>query len=382
MTDRLLTPFPQPLPAVPAAPRLYFVNGAIDFLFIGGLSILAYFALAWIYGSNYPTWLGFVTGWLVFAVNYPHFAATNYRLYHSRDNVRQYPITALVVPWLLVLAVAGAFYSPAFVAPVLWKVFYLWSPFHFSGQSFGISLVYARRAGFFVGKWERFTLANTIYGVFLFAASRDDAAAGPQQLSVPPQYDVELFRLGLPEWMPYVLLAWAVLNATAFAVLVLRWCFTQRRVLPPIVLVPLAAQAFWFLPGWACPAFFLLVPAFHSLQYLYIAWSMQLKEKMDQNGIPPSKRYVLTETARWGAINLLVGAALFYAIPISLYRLLTSGFGLAYSELFVVGIVIIAVQIHHFFVDGVIWKLKRKTVSSPLMVNLDDLIREPLREAV
>ena len=40
------------------------------------------------------------------------------------------------------------------------------------------------------------------------------------------------------------------------------------------------------------------------------------------------------------------------------------------------GIVLAAIQIHHFFVDGVIWKLKSSSVSSPLMVNLDDLIHE------
>ena len=41
---------------------------------------------------------------------------------------------------------------------------------------------------------------------------------------------------------------------------------------------------------------------------------------------------------------------------------------------FYIGVTIIAVQIHHFFVDGVIWKLKRKSVSSPLMVNLHDML--------
>jgi hypothetical protein len=102
---------------------------------------------------------------------------------------------------------------------------------------------------------------------------------------------------------------------------------------------------------------------------------------MDLEQIPPSKGYVVRETARWGLINLAIGAALFYAIPIGLHRLLTDGWGLQYSELFVVGIITVAVQVHHFFVDGVIWKLKRKTVASPMMVNLDDLIHGPGRKA-
>ena len=37
--------------------------------------------------------------------------------------------------------------------------------------------------------------------------------------------------------------------------------------------------------------------------------------------------------------------------------------------------VLSAVQIHHFLVDGVIWKLKSPKVSSPLLVNIDDMLR-------
>jgi hypothetical protein len=41
------------------------------------------------------------------------------------------------------------------------------------------------------------------------------------------------------------------------------------------------------------------------------------------------------------------------------------------------GVTAAGVQIHHFFVDGVIWKLKRKTVASPLMVNISELLSAP-----
>jgi hypothetical protein len=49
---------------------------------------------------------------------------------------------------------------------------------------------------------------------------------------------------------------------------------------------------------------------------------------------------------------------------------------------FATGVVITGVQIHHFFVDGVIWKLKNKSVASPLMVNLADLLRAPQLQVV
>ena len=46
---------------------------------------------------------------------------------------------------------------------------------------------------------------------------------------------------------------------------------------------------------------------------------------------------------------------------------------LGYSKLFSIAIFFAAIQIHHFFVDGVIWKLKNKTVSHPLMMSVDDI---------
>jgi hypothetical protein len=144
-----------------------------------------------------------------------------------------------------------------------------------------------------------------------------------------------------------------------------------------VVLLPLAAQMIWFIPGWTCPAFYMLVPCFHSLQYLFIAWSMQLKEKLDREGRQPSSRYVLSESARWGLLNFAGGATLYYYLP-----LVFSNLG-DYSLNMATGIVIAGVQIHHFFVDGVIWKLKRKTVVSPLMVNIADLLgRRPAKAAV
>jgi hypothetical protein len=98
---------------------------------------------------------------------------------------------------------------------------------------------------------------------------------------------------------------------------------------------------------------------------------MQLKEKMDLDHIPPSPRYVVSETARWGLANLALGAFLFYFLP----RLVAGRFGV--TEAFATGVIVGGVQLHHFFIDGVIWKLKRKTVVSPLMVNLSEMIGAP-----
>jgi len=154
-----------------------------------------------------------------------------------------------------------------------------------------------------------------------------------------------------------------------FLLLVVNWCVSNRRVLPPIVLLPAGAQLLWFVVGAGDANFNAFVPFFHSLQYLLIAWSMHLKERLDTKGIEPSRRYVARETLRWGVLIVAAGAFLFWMLPHTLASSTGLGFQVAAP------IVLAAVQIHHFFVDGVIWKLKNPKVSSPLLVNLEQLVR-------
>lgn len=361
--------------------HLYFVNAPIDFFIIGFGSIIAFVVFLLVYGTESVVWAGQLAFAMQIVINHPHFAATNYRLYHNKDNIMQYPITALVIPWLILAVVIGSFYSPDFIAVIFYKVFMFWSPYHFSGQTLGITLIYARRAGFFVGKWERFTLSNLIYGSFLFMTARGDMITAATDLFLNTQNmdnqqyrDVLQYRLGLPTWVPNVILVWMILNGTAFLALVGKWCMEQRRMLPPIVLLPVVTQIVWFIPGSFIRSFYLFVPMFHSLQYLFIAWSLQLKEKMDLEKITPSVGYVVKETARWGLINLVLGLILFWGIPSVVYTFILQAYDPRFSLAFVLAIVGAGVQVHHFFVDGVIWKLKKKTISSPLMVNLDDLM--------
>jgi hypothetical protein len=356
------------------ARRLYFVNGPVDFLFMGGLSVAAFAAMTlWSHTNKAvmertnPAIV--VAGFLVWIVNWPHFSATSFRLYHSRANIAQYPMTALLVPVVMMAAIVGSFLSPKGIAPYFVKLFTIWSPYHFSGQSVGLTLVYARRAGFKVGKLERMALSGFVYGSFICATAAGEAGTG-----MGSYYTVEYPLLGLP----YVVAQWSTWGmyacGAAFLLLAFWWSLRQRRLVPPIVLLPAVSQYLWFIPGARILSYAEFVPFFHSLQYMLIAWSMQLKERLDQDGIEPSPRYVLSESLRWGLINFTGGALLFFVFPQVAGRL---GRDLPFAS----AVVLAAVQIHHFFVDGVIWKLRNPKVGSPLLVNLEEMIRPEPRPA-
>jgi len=350
-----------------AKPRLYFVNAFVDYALIGGASIALFATLMLVNRTERTTEVIQAGAILAWFINWPHFSATNWRLYHSKANIAQYPVTAIAVPFLVLAGAVASFGSPARIAPCFVKLFLLWSSYHFCGQSLGISLIYARRAGFQVGRLERLGFSGFIFGTFFLSTARGEVTTSSWKY-----YAVEVPRLGLPPWVG----DWACYGMLAcgawLALVAVRWMIANRRILPPIVLLPAVTQFVWFVPGNSVASFNEFVPFFHSLQYMLVAWSMQLKEKMDENGIAPSGHYVLAESARWGGANFVGGAILFYVLP---YAGTLFGFPIGVAE----PIIISAVQIHHFFVDGVIWKLRNPRVGSPLLVNIDDMLRAPAK---
>jgi len=355
---------PEPAPAAPQ--KLYFVNPFVDYGMIGVFSIIAFLALRFLYTGERTNPVITLAAQLAWIVNWPHFSATSYRLYHSKDNIAQYPLTAGIVPIVVLAGVFGSFLSPTIIAPYFIKLVSIWSPYHFSGQTLGISLIYARRSGFMVGKAERFWLSSFIYGTFIAQTVRFEI--GTQSFN---DSGIDYPSMGLPAWAGTAAQVWVYIAGAAFLFLIARWCWTNKKMIAPIVLLPAFTQFIWFMPGSDWLSFVEFVPFFHSMQYMLIAWSMQLKEKMDLDQIAPSPRYVASESARWWVSNFVGGALLFWGIP----HLVAKQYGM--SVAFSTVIIVSGVQIHHFFIDGVIWKLKRKTVSSPLMVNIGEMLRAP-----
>ena len=195
-------------------------------------------------------------------------------------------------------------------------------------------------------------------------------------------FGIKYPTFGLPDWgretfgEPILSIIQKIvmyMGGIAFLALSVNWMRINKRIMPPILFLPAITQFIWFVIAAGWPSYNQMVPFFHSMQYMLIAWSMQMKESLDRKKERPSLFFVCKESALWGTIILLGGAALFsqdYGLPMVGSKLF--GVEIGYAT----GIVLAAIQIHHFFVDGVIWKLKSSSVSSPLMVNLDDLIHD------
>jgi hypothetical protein len=259
-----------------------------------------------------------------------------------------------------------AFVEPTRVAPMFVKMVILWSPYHFSGQTLGISLVYARRAGVAVTRPMRVALAGLVFSAFAWATARAESGPGVRRY-----LGVEHPKLGVPPWVVDGLAVALAVCGVVLVVLLVRWCLRERRIVPPIVLLPTAAQLVWFVAGRDYERFQVLVPFFHSLQYLLVAWTVHLADRLPERAVGPSPLVAAAETARWWMTNALLGLGLFAVWP----WLCTF---LGYELLFAMAVTSAAVQVHHFFVDGVIWKLTNPRVRSPLLANVLRLVRPPV----
>jgi len=107
----------------PAASSVCFVNWWVDGAVIGGLSIGAYVVFCLLGSSGVSPAATKVVAILTMFVNYPHFSATNYRLYQRRENLWQFPVTAIALPVLMLCFVVAALWQPDVIAPYLVTLF-------------------------------------------------------------------------------------------------------------------------------------------------------------------------------------------------------------------------------------------------------------------
>jgi len=345
-------------PERPASP--YFANAAVDWTMAGGASLVLFALFRWFrlkidLSASSDLSLSSVP----FMVSGAHFAATNYRLYRSRLTMSQYPLTAGVIPLVILAGVLGSLRWPQTIAPSFIKLYLLWSPFHYSGQTRGLSLIYARRAGFDPGPRAWTALTGFIYGSFVASVASADA-----RTDRPDFLGLSYPSLGVSPRLAALAAGAMWACGIVFVVLVVRWCVRERRLPPAVALLPAAAQCVWFMFSAPVAAFVVLIPFFHGLQYLLPTWKMQMQERLAEDGRAPSRARLARETAVWGA-GILVGYwALFRALPWLIGSLAGA------PALLALAVTLAGVNIHHFFVDGVIWKLRRPRVGAALLAPL------------
>ncbi|HJQ82892.1 MAG TPA: tetratricopeptide repeat protein, partial [Candidatus Binatia bacterium] len=332
-----------------ASAPVYLFGPGIDLGLIAGGLTFALFPLCFLIPSGWS-----VTAFLVLNVvcNYPHYMATNYRIYGSRSQIERYEVLSIHVTGLLLATALLAHVLTSGWIRVLYTVYLTWSPYHYSGQNYGIALMYLRRSGVEVTPRAKrllylATLASFLsYFVFINMRSTGTIDAAMLQLGIPAALGRGL----------YVVLLAAALVCGGWVVVALARRAPLRLLVPAVLL--LATQLTWFsvlsgvgifapLLGVRQLRFESLLPAMaflHCAQYLGITAYYAKRE-----GSAEGRSFRL---APYFAALVLGGIFLWLGTT----RLLAEVFAVDYNHSFLVMAAII--NIHHFIMDGAIWKLR------------------------
>lgn len=304
-----------------------------------------------------------------------HYGATAVRAYERAEDRRQHVVHTLGTTLLLgACFVAGL--SSVTAGSWLITVYLTWSPWHYALQNYGVAMTFLRRRGVAVSPGARRALHLSFVTSFALAALALHAAP-PQASYAPNQLESGVYSFiplgplaGVPDGAAGALLAAAGaawLASTIAAVVLLRRGGTLRDLVPALVLV--GTQALWFsVPVLArangvlqdveplstehAAYAFLWIGAGHAAQYLWITAYYAKRAGASRSNLVFTLKSLLAGTALWYVPALLFAPGILGRLPYDA--------GLA-------AMVAALVNLHHFVLDGAIWKLRDTRVAGVLV---------------
>lgn len=355
-------------PAGPHPSRSLY-SPPIDFLLLGGGSLLALLVVraAWPEQQGYA-WSLAVVAFLANLFNHPHFAHSYqlfYRGYPEKLTSPRYApglrlgylVSGLVVP----LAMAGFFAwtvmagNARALGYAVNGMFFLVG-WHYAKQGYGMAMVDAAlKRAFYSGIEKKVLLANA------FCAWAASWLLGNQFFGQYAQY----FGIGyaaLPISDGWARFAQAVLWASsALTVGLLAVRYASRRPVAWNGLVAYAASLYpWLLLR--DPVLMLWIPLFHSLQYQAVVWRYQANVV---RGRTASRAMRALRMALFVGLGLGLGYLGFWAAPAWLGTHVPYDRALFGDSLFFF-IFWIFINIHHYFLDTVMWRKGNPDVAEHL----------------
>ena len=319
------------------------------------LLLLSYLSLA----SSARTW-SVVFYALALFFNYPHYMATIYRAYHRAEDFQKYRVFTVHITALVVATLLLSHYWLRLL-PWIFTIYLTWSPWHYSGQNYGLFMMFARRAGADPDKGTR----RALYGAFiasyliLFLGFHTGASSDPLFVS-----------LGIPavvsRW-EQVILCVAFVGLSVFGLSRLARTTGWRKLIPSLTLF--SSQFLWFL----LPAAISLIrgleipqnryssgvlAVMHSAQYL---WITSYYARREATGEAKAKSARQWRPLAYFGVLVVGGIALFVPGP----WLASRAFHYDFTASFLIFTAL--VNIHHFILDGAIWKLRDGRIAALLL---------------
>ena len=342
-------------PTSPATARPAILTPAVDLMLVGGLSMLVFIPML-LSGRSDLVFLGAgAQAWLLTLINMPHFMASYRIVYRSREMILRHKWASLYVPALLLAYMGFALASTEntrVLVVILVTVASAYLAWHYTGQVWGMMASFAYLEGARFDDRERKLIRTGLrillawhVAWFLYTQLRDPSRVRALYLVISAG-SVVAFALG--------------------AAGLLRMRRRIGRLPPARALVAWASLFVWYAMMARDPRALFWVQLAHALQYL--AFPIRVEMNNASQRIPGRGRF-LVHMGLYAAVLLGLSWAITGYVPATAMGVVGDFF--SEDPRWAAPILILLfINIHHYFTDGVIWKISNPEVRRELFAHV------------
>jgi hypothetical protein len=346
----LMTETKQPFSPLEAS-KLWLLGRNFDIFFIFGTAALSLLCTGLIFIDNHNVLVIAQLNVLLLAT--PHLVATYTRLCFDRASFKKHFFLNLPLPLLVFAAVAALAHSNGIW--IIAAIYLYWQWWHYARQSFGISRMYLGRAH------NNYTPHAVFDNYALYAL--------PILGILYRSYQQPANYLGMPiRTFPVSLeVVWiaGIVTAVLFVLQIIHWTKAYRAGNLPLPYLFYIASHFTIFGvayllirdinyGWLVSA------VWHGLQYIVFVW-MYNHRRLIAGEIPP--RSPLGDMSRSETVWVYYIALIILAYALNMVVAVTaSKVTDLYALLPWAVIISMSLNFHHYIVDAIIWKRRRRTV--------------------
>ncbi len=341
-----------------------------EFLLTGGATLLL-LPLCWLLErrlglDSADLVVGFLTFHAAHVINDPHFAVT-YLLFYRDVKARlfgpqlprlqrlRYFVAGFVAPLaLLAWAVTALVTHSARSLGAFTQLMFLLVGWHYVKQGFGVVTVLSGRRGKSYAPNERRILRAHCFAGWAYAwASPFDPGRSVEEKGVI------YTTFTHPQWLePLTRGAFFFSVLPLLVMLARKWRREGGLPLAPLVGL-LCSVWLWTVYSGVDPLFMYLIPALHSVQYLYFVWLLKRNQAGAHEGPPSFGRPIAAVLGVTAASAIGLGLLLFHLLPSALDSALVDARAARFSDLGPTpyfAALFTFVNLHHYFMDFVIWR--------------------------
>lgn len=334
------------------------INPWVDTLAIGGLSLLVLVPLLLSGRTDFSLVSLGAQATIAALINMPHFLASYRMVYRSKAMILRHKWASIYIPLLLlgyiVVAIYQSQYTPGMVNLLL-SVSSIYLAWHYTGQAWGMMATYAFLDGQPFAPADRLLIRGGLrillaWHVVWFLHSSE--LLGLFGFDISPVYRI--------------VSALTIVALISGAVGLSRHRRRTGRFPPVKSLVAWAAIFVWYAAMGRDPRALFWVQIAHALQYLIFPYRVELNvtERAD-----PVRSHVARHMAFYVATLLLVSWFMSKPFPSAAMVVVARALGDRPGE-YTPMVILAFLNIHHYFTDQVIWKIRNPEVQRDLFAHV------------